>query len=335
MDDPVGPDGPEGAVRPARDGPRWTRGGRPRRDGRGPGWRRGAPSPPAEAREFLDEGRVRRVGPLDLAGDDALLEQQDAIGELGDEVEVLLHHHDGDPLLAVQVAQEVDDGVHDGGLDAFRRLVEEDELGLGDEAPGDREELLLATRECTALAVEERLEPWEPGEDPPHRLLLVSSVGREPHPDVVVDGEGRKDAAPLRNVAEPEPRALARPLAGEVEPRVADEPSGSGDDSHDGLEERGLAHSVVAEHPDDLPFLDREVHPVQHRNPIVAGAQRLDLEERAHDPGPGPGPVFMSDARDARGRPRARAGRRRLPPWCPPSGCAPRGTRSRGPRSSG
>ena len=296
-------------------------------DGRGDAGR-GSTAPAAEPRELLDEGGIRDVRPLDLTRDHPLLEQQHPVGELGDEVEVLLHHDDGDALLAVEAPQQLDDRVDDGGLDAFRRLVEEDELGLGDEAAGDREKLLLAARESPALAVQQRLEAREPGEDPPDRLLLLAAVGRDPHADVVLHAQVREDAAPLRHVPEPEPRPLARPLPGEVEARVADDPAGRGHDAHDGLEEGGLAHPVVAEHPDDLALLHREVDPVQHRHPAVPGAQRLDFEQRAHAPDPG----LMPGVRD---RPRGRGCRRRSPPSCPPSGSAPRGTRSPGPRSSG
>ena len=299
--------------------------------GGGESSRRTAAAAP-KAGELLDEGGIRDVRPLDLARDHPLLEQQHPVGELGDEVEVLLHHDDGDALLAVEVAQQLDDRVDDGGLDALRRLVEEDQLGLGDEAAGDREELLLAARERPALAVQQGLEAREPGKDPADRLLLLAAVGRDPHADIVVDGEVREDAAPLRHVPEPEPRPFARPLPGEVEARVADDPAGRGDDAHDGLEEGGLAHAVVAEHADDLPLLDREVDPVQHRHPAVAGAQRLDFEQRAHAPAPDSVPALMPDAR---GRPRGRGCRRRSPPSCPPSGSAPRGTRSPGARSSG
>ena len=140
-DAPPGDAPPDGAGTVAREGRGAEAGGatagpataaptrRGRRGGRC-GERHGAPrlraTAAAKAGELLDQRGIGHVRALDLAGDHALLQQQHAIGELGDEVEILLHHHDGDAAIPVERPQELDDRVDDGRLDAFRGLVEED-----------------------------------------------------------------------------------------------------------------------------------------------------------------------------------------------------------------
>jgi hypothetical protein len=72
-----------------------------------------------------------------LAQDRALLDDQHALGQLGDELEVLLDQEDRQPLVLVQLAQDADQFLDDRGLDAFGRLVEEDQLRLASEAARD------------------------------------------------------------------------------------------------------------------------------------------------------------------------------------------------------
>ena len=159
------------------------------------------PAPPPKPVNSSIKRGVGRVRALDLTADHALAQQQHAVGQLGDEVEVLLHHHHGDAAPAVEVAQQLDDPVDDRRLDSLRRLVEQDQLGLGDEAAGDGEKLLLAAGQRAAVPVHEGLQHRELDEDPPDRLLLIVVVVGDPHADVVAHAQvqGRCPALAARS----------------------------------------------------------------------------------------------------------------------------------------
>ena len=48
-----------------------------------------------------------------------------------------------------------------------------------------------------------------------------------------------------------------------------------------GLQERRLAHAVMAEHADHFVLADREVDPGQNRNAAIAGVEIVDFEHHA------------------------------------------------------
>ena len=64
-------------------------------------------------------------------------------------------------------------------------------------------------------------------------------------------------------------------------PIEAHAPAGRRQKAHQRLEQRRLAHAVVAENADELALVDREADPVEDRNAAVAGAQSLDIEHHA------------------------------------------------------
>ena len=264
----------------------------------------------AEAGKRVDKHRIGRLFAGNLATDYALLQEQDTAGQLGDEVEVLLHQHNGQPAPAVEFGEQRSNVVHDRGLDALGRFVEQYQLGFGDEAAGDREKLLLATGQRSAVTIEEVFQARKFVEYRPNRGVLVAvAVGCDPHAKVVTDGEIGKDPTPLRHIADSEMCPVARSLPREVESPKDDRAIGGGDDTHDRLEQRGLSHAIVPKNADDLRLVHREIDAVQNGHTPVAGIQARDLKQCAH------GGVLMPGAP---GRPRGHAGRPQWPPSCPP-----------------
>src|SRR6185436_76139 len=126
--------------------------------------------------------------------------------ELGDELEILLDEQDREPLRAMELAQDADELLDDGRLDALGRLVEEDELGLAGQAAGDGQELLLATAERAAAAFQQRRQPRERRHDRVDALL--GAAPGKAHAEVVAHAQPREDLAALGDVAEspPDPR---------------------------------------------------------------------------------------------------------------------------------
>ena len=75
------------------------------------------------------------------------------------------------PLVPVELADDLEDLLDDDRREAHRRLVEENEDGLGHQRAADRHHLLLAARGEPGAGLAAFLKPREPGVDP---LELVS-----------------------------------------------------------------------------------------------------------------------------------------------------------------
>ena len=131
-----------------------------------------------EPREILDQSGAGHLGARHFALDLALLEDQQAIAEIGQEFEILLDDQDGQALLLAEPREYAVDLLDDRRLDAFGRLVEEKHMRLGNEATGERQYLLLATRQLPSLAIEQGLEPRKIFQDRGDRLVLTAGIAR-------------------------------------------------------------------------------------------------------------------------------------------------------------
>src|SRR4026209_2165479 len=89
--------------------------------------------------------------------DRALAHDREGRGEPPRELEVLLHQEHRDAL-PPDALDGLLDSVDHPGLHALGRLVHQQELGPGQERPGDRELLLLSAGEDAALPAQEHLE---------------------------------------------------------------------------------------------------------------------------------------------------------------------------------
>src|SRR6266481_9728249 len=94
--------------------------------------------------KFPNETRIVEIARLHFPRDRALLNDQNSLRQRGDEVEILLHQNDGEPALCTQPLQRLDHFVDDRRLNAFRRLVEQNQAGFAAQAARDRQQLLLA-----------------------------------------------------------------------------------------------------------------------------------------------------------------------------------------------
>ena len=114
------------------------------------------------------------------------------------------------PLLVAQPLQDLDDLVDDRGLDTLGRLVEQDETRFAAKAARERQQLLLAARQRAAGPLEQRLEARKFLEHFVNDLLLAAVLLGAAHAQIVVDREAGENLAPLRHIAEPQPRTLIR-----------------------------------------------------------------------------------------------------------------------------
>ena len=76
-----------------------------------------------------------------------------AIGDAEDLGDLVTHDDRGEAEFLVQLLDQVVDGIDENGVEARGRLVEEDDLGLVDEGPGDRHALAHAARDLRGVLV--------------------------------------------------------------------------------------------------------------------------------------------------------------------------------------
>ncbi len=105
--------------------------------------------------ELPDDGIRRRLDGLRGPGldDEPLMQHGHAIGDAEDLGDLVADHDRGEAELLVQLQDQVVNGVDENGVEARGRLVEEDDLGLVDEGPGDRHALAHAARDLRRVLV--------------------------------------------------------------------------------------------------------------------------------------------------------------------------------------
>src|SRR5690606_9017829 len=189
--------------------------------------------------------------------------------------------------LAVDLANDLEDFLHEEGRQAEGRLVEHDQPRLGHQRAGDGEHLLLAPREVAGLGAPALGQAWEVGVGLVAQLgeaglRVAARIGGE---QAVVGRQVLEDPPALEHVheahADPVRRAqLDDVLAVEQDLPTPDRPALGRQKSADRLERGGLAGAVSAEEGDHAALLDiqrdsldGEEHPVVGDLDIVEGEQ--------------------------------------------------------------
>ena len=184
---------------------------------------------------------------------------------------------------AVQVADRVEDLVDQDGREAHRRLVEEQDLGVGHQAAAHGQHLLLATAERPGDLVLALLEAREQGERPldPFRDggLVLDDEGA--HLEVLGHGQPGEDPASLRDLDD----ALGHDLVGRDFGRDPRRRAGSGPDCG---RTRPLIELSVVLLPAPLPpmratispWMTSSEMPAQGVDAAVEGVDVLDRQDR-------------------------------------------------------
>jgi len=95
---------------------------------------------------------------------------------------------------------------------------------------------------------------------------------------VLEHGHAREDHAALRHVGDAVGDALVAFHAGDLGAVDGDAAAARGQDAHQRLEQRGLAHAVAAHYRDDLLLADLEAEVVDHLALAVTGCEIADFE---------------------------------------------------------
>ncbi len=170
----------------------------------------------------------------------------ETVGEVAGELEILFDEHDRHVAAAAQVVDGAADVLDDGGLDALRRFVEDQQLRPGHQGAADGELLLLPARQVAAAPVHHALQHGEELEHLLGHVAQRTAHRREAGVEVLLDGEQREDLASLRHVADAAPGAGVGRQAGHVLAREGDAAAADRLLAHDGAEQGGFPDAVAA-----------------------------------------------------------------------------------------
>ena len=160
------------------------------------------------------------------------------------------------------------------GLDVevVGRLVEQQQVGVGDQGRAQRYPPLLAAGQGADDGVQPDVPQAEAGQHAAHRTVrrpgMLGVAERVQHG--VLDGAALRQVRALRDE-----RHRGAPLAGNPPGVGGIEP---GQQSQQG----GLARPVEAEHADPVARLNTERYPVEHGSDAVRDARCLDIDEIRH-----------------------------------------------------
>ena len=228
--------------------------------------------------------------------DPALVHEHDAVGDVHREVHLVgddEHRHAG----GGERSHHVEDPGDELGVERRRRLVEQHQLGVERQRPGDRDALLLTAGQARRVLVGLVGEP-DVGQLRPRprvgRRPAQPSRATQPERDVLDGGEVREHVEVLEHHADlgaqadqpsalgaSEPRQPAMLLRRAVLAAVEDDRSGRRrGDEVDAAQQRALARAARSDDAHDLATLDVEVDAVEHLDRAERLGDRAESEER-------------------------------------------------------
>ncbi len=216
-----------------------------------------------------------------------------AIGGRDGSLCALLDEQDGDPAVPNR-RERVEHDVDHRWREPERRLVEQQDVRLGDERSSDRKLLLLPAGQGACLARAELLDDREQLVDVRENRIgaTTSASRREAEPEVLLDRQLREDPPPFGHERNP----AARDLLGRTsEERLGAEANIAADhrsNTHDRVERRRLAGPVRADQADDLAGSDLERELAYSLDAAVANPQIGD--DQAHDSSTGASPRYAA-----------------------------------------
>jgi hypothetical protein len=229
-----------------------------------------------------DVGVVEDLLAVAVGEDPAFADDVAAVGDFQGLAELVVGQQDPDVEGVDQVADLLLDLADRLGVDARERLVEHDELGVGDEGAGDLGPPPLAARDHVGLgladlaqaeAVDQVVEPL------PALLAGHVASGFEDRHQVLFDRELAEDARVLGEVAHPGAGSEVHRQPGDVAAVERDGAAVGVDEADGHAEAGGLAGSVGPEEADDLALVDVELDPVHHLATAVPLLQGADFQQ--------------------------------------------------------
>ncbi len=201
------------------------------------------------------------------------------VGERDRALRALLDEQHGDAAVA-DLQEHVEDDVDDRGSEPERRLVQEQDVGRGDERTRDRKLLLLTAGERARLPPPRVDDHWEQLPQPLEvgRLALAAVPADESEPQVLLDGQLGEDAPALGDERDAAARDRLRLPSSDRRAAEPDVAGAHADEADDRVQRRRLPRAVRADQADDLALADLEREVANGRHRAVVDAERLELE---------------------------------------------------------
>src|SRR5581483_1843926 len=236
------------------------------------------PRPPRSYTQMVADALLgARLADSARVDDFTELEHGVAIGHREREAHVLLdeqHRYAGGVALRAKHCRY---RLDDRRLQAFGDFVDQHQLGAADQSTGEQQHLLLAARERARTLLES---PGQKSEEPADAFnaRLQCAVVAQRQPQILHYREVLKQRLFLRNVSQAATRDAMRRLSGDVDAERSDASLSDREKTHDGLEQRALAHAVLAQHAEDFARRDRQLDLTHDHRLAVAAAHSVQLE---------------------------------------------------------
>src|SRR6266540_1124283 len=213
-----------------------------------------------------DVGMAQHLGRHPVRDLLAEVDDGDPVGHLLDEPHVVLDEEDREPVRAPQPLQELDEALLLDGVEPGGGLVEEQELRVARQRPGDLDQPLVAIGEVLHDEVRAVREPHEPERRQgalaqrrvPGREGIAVALRHDHH--VLERREGGEQSDVLERAAEAAAGALVRRPAGHVLSVEDDPPRGRPVDAVQDVEDGRLARPVGTDERVDGAAGDLDVH---------------------------------------------------------------------------
>jgi hypothetical protein len=205
-----------------------------------------------------------------------------AVGDLERFADLVVGDQDRDVLVA-QSADDLLDAGDGNRVDARKRLIQEDDLGVGDEAAGDFQPAAFPAgkRHGQRLSQVGDVELFEQLVTSLQPLLAVDSQHLHHAQQILFDRELAEHAGFLGEVSHP---AVACPAVhgpvGHVDATESDLAFVGFDHAAGHAEAGGFSGAIGSQQPDDFAGLDTKIDSVDHPTRIVGLYQSLDFQHR-------------------------------------------------------
>ena len=194
---------------------------------------------------------------------------------------MLLDHDHRGADLAADADQHLRQAVDHGRLKSFRDLVKQQHVGLGHQRAGDDQHLLLAARQGPGALVQPLRQHRKPAADLLEQGLDVL-VRQQAEPEIVAHRQVLEQRVLLRHVDQPHLALQMWRHPRHVLAREGDAAAPRRQKAHDRLEQRGLAHAVLADDRERLGLRQRQADIADDPRRTIAAGQRVDLKDRGH-----------------------------------------------------
>src|SRR5438876_514678 len=243
-----------------------------------------AGAPRAEAVESVNPQVLVELGDAEadlgrraLEDDAPAVEDDDVVGDVEDQLGVLLHEDDGEPL-GLEATDRRHHLGHDLRRQSFRGLVHQQHPGVRHQRAGNREHLLLAARERSGDLVPALAQAWEERrhgvERPQHRQITARPASG--HREILAHGEAPKDTAALGHERDAVGGDRLRGAPGDGPAVDRHHAVSRRQQAHDDVQRRRLARTVAAEQAEQAALGEPQRHAVEH---VAVGVERVDLAQ--------------------------------------------------------